>query len=75
MTSKDVNPLPLIEEALGQFSEARIFSTFYIIGAYHHLQIREEDIHKTAIQTRIGSLEWLVLCFALKNAPTALLGV
>lgn len=71
MTIKDANPLPLIEETLDQLAEAVIFSRFDLVGAYHQLRIKEEDIHKTAIRTRFGSFEWRVLCFGLTNAPAA----
>lgn len=57
MTIKDANPLPLIEETLDQLSEATVFSKFDLVGAYHQLRIKEEDIHKTAIRTRYGSFE------------------
>lgn len=71
MTIKDSNPLPLIEETLDQLAEAKVFSKFDLVGAYHQLRIREQDIHKTAIRTRFGNFEWRVLCFGLTNAPAA----
>lgn len=33
--------------------------------------IRYVDCPKTAIRTRFGSFEWIVLCFGLTNAPAA----
>lgn len=71
MTRKDSNPLPLIEETLDQLAEAKIFSKFDLVGAYHQLRIRDEDIHKKAIRTRFGTFEWRVVCFGLTNAPAA----
>lgn len=71
MTRKDSNPLPLLEETLDQLAEAKIFSKFDLVGAYHQLRIREEDIHKSAIRTRFGTFEWRVVCFGLTNAPAA----
>jgi len=71
ITIPDSNPLPLINEALDQVAGARIFSQIDLIGAYHQMRVREEDIPKTAIRTRFGSFEWRVLCFGLTNAPAS----
>ena len=71
ITIPDVNPLPLISEALDQVSGARFFSKIDLLGAYHQMHIREVDIPKTAIRTRYGSYEWKVLCFGLTNAPAS----
>ncbi|XP_024025409.1 uncharacterized protein LOC112092753, partial [Morus notabilis] len=40
-------------------------------SGYHQLKIREEDIPKTAFQTRYGHFEFLVMPFRLTNAPAA----
>lgn len=68
ITVLDSNLLPLIDEALDQVAGVTIFSQIDLIGAFHHMQIREEDCPRTAIRTRFGSLEWRVLCFGLTNA-------
>lgn len=71
ITVSDSHPLPLIQEALDQVAGATIFSQLDLVGAYHQMRIREEDVPKTAIRTRFGSFEWRVLCFGLTNAPAA----
>ena len=71
ITIPDVNPLPLISEALDQVSGTRFFSKIDLLGAYHQMRIREVDIPKTAIRTRYGSYEWTVLCFGLANGPAS----
>lgn len=52
-----MNPFPLIEETLDQLAGARIFSKFDLVGAYHQLRVKEEEINKTAIRTRYGTYE------------------
>jgi len=71
ITVPDSNPVPLISEAIDQVSGATIFSKIDLLGAYHQMRLREEEIPKTAIRTRYGSFEWRVLCFGLMNAPAS----
>ncbi|GJX21963.1 putative reverse transcriptase domain-containing protein [Tanacetum coccineum] len=39
-------------------------------SGYHQLRVREQDIPKTAFQTRYGHYEFQVMLFGLTNAPT-----
>lgn len=71
----DANPLPLSTEALDQVNGATVFSKIDLFGPYHQMRILDEEIHKTAIRTRYGSLEWTVLCFELTNAPASFMGL
>lgn len=71
ITIPDSNQLSLISEALDQVCGATVFSKIDLLGAYHQMRIREDDIPKTAIRTRYGSYEWTVLCFGLTNAPAS----
>ncbi|WVZ76647.1 hypothetical protein U9M48_024603, partial [Paspalum notatum var. saurae] len=38
-------------------------------SGYHQIKVREEDIPKTALSTRYGLYEYLVMSFRLTNAP------
>ncbi|GJT56432.1 putative reverse transcriptase domain-containing protein [Tanacetum coccineum] len=42
----------------------------FIRPSYHQLRVREEDIPKTAFQTRYGHYEFQVMPFGLTKAPT-----
>jgi hypothetical protein len=69
VTKRNTCPLPRIDECLERLGGARFFSSIDLRSGYHQVRIREEDIPKTAFNTRYGSFEWLVLSFGLTNSP------
>ena len=48
---------------------ARVFRKINLKSGYCQVPIREEDIPKTAFQTRWGLFEFLVMPFDITNAP------
>jgi len=68
-TRKNTYPLPRIDEGVLKIGKGRIFSKLDMVSGYWQVRVKEEDIPKTAFNTRDGKYEFLVMPFGLTNAP------
>jgi hypothetical protein len=69
VTVKNKYPLPCINILFDQFADAKVFSKVDLCSGYHQIKIHPEDVPKTAFSIRYGLYEYLVMSFALTNAP------
>jgi hypothetical protein len=69
VTIKNKYPLPCIDILFDQLVGAQVFSKIDLHSSYHQINIRAEDIPKTAFTIRYGLFEYLVMSFGLTNAP------
>jgi hypothetical protein len=68
-TTKDVYPLPRIDDALSQMEGSRYFTILYMQAGYWQVEVDEQDRVKTAFITADGLFEFKVIPFGLTNAP------
>ncbi|TPX52745.1 hypothetical protein PhCBS80983_g06458 [Powellomyces hirtus] len=68
---KDCTPLPNLREMRNQLLGAHFYTLIDLKDAYHQLLIAPEDREKTAIHTRFGLFEYVLMPFGLCNAPGA----
>nr|GEW63292.1 hypothetical protein [Tanacetum cinerariifolium] len=69
LTVKNRYPLPRIDDLFDQLQGSSVYSKIELRSGYHQLQVREEEVLKTAFRTRYGHYEFQVMPFGLTNAP------
>ena len=69
LTTKDVYPLPLIDECMDTLAGNLWFSKLDANSAHWQVKIREQDRKNTAFITKYGLYEFVRMTFGLCNAP------
>jgi len=66
---KDRYPMPIISDVLDSLGRAKYFSTLDLASGYHQIEVKAEDIPKTAFSAEGGHFEYVRMPFGLNNAP------
>ena len=69
VTKRNSSPLPRCDEMFDRLGNARIFSKLDLKTGFHQIRVKEEDVEKTAFNTKYGQFEYLVMPMGLCNAP------
>ena len=72
VTKKCVYPIPKITECLDCLGDEKFFSTLDLQSGYWQIEVREENIPKTAVVRRGGLYEYVTMPFGLCGAPSTL---
>lgn len=72
ITTRDVYPLPRIDDTLHSLGNARVFSTLDLTSSYWQIELDKESIPKSAFICRNGLYEFVRMPFGLCNAPATM---
>lgn len=65
----DPFPTTFIDEVLDNVGGQEAYSFTDGFSGYHQIRISPEDQHKTTFATELGSYQYIVMHFGIKNAP------
>ncbi|XP_050211463.1 uncharacterized protein LOC126661652 [Mercurialis annua] len=69
-TPKDIYAMPIADTLIDATTNHSLFSFMDCFAGYNQIMVAKEDISKTAFRcpTSIGTFEWVVMPFGLRNA-------
>jgi hypothetical protein len=65
----DTYTLPRVDYTLDKLKHAIFYTHLDLASSFWQVRVHDEDIYKTAFQTRDGLMEWVAMPFGQCNAP------
>jgi hypothetical protein len=62
--------MPLVEDVIDQLGNSTWFTALDLQSGFWQIRMAPEDVKKTALITKTGLYEWMVMPFGLKNATS-----
>lgn len=69
ITKRNNAPIPRSDEMFDRIGGAKYFSRLDLKTGFHQIRVRNEDIEKTAFNTKYGQFEYLVMPMGACNSP------
>jgi small nuclear ribonucleoprotein (snRNP)-like protein len=57
-----------VDDTLDELMDANFYTHLDLASGFWQVRVRDQDIHKTALQTHDGLMEWVAMPFGLCNA-------
>jgi hypothetical protein len=69
VTRKDAYPLPRLDDTLDELKDANFYMYLDLAFGFRQVRVRDHDVHKTALSTHDGLMEWVAMPFGMCNGP------
>ncbi len=69
-TRRDSFPMPLVDDVISQLGKSTWFTALNLQSGFWQIRMAPEDVKKTALVTKTGLYDWIVMSFGLKNATS-----
>ncbi len=69
-TQRDSFSMPLVEDVIDQLGSSAWFTALDLQSGFWQIRMVPEDLKKTALITKTGLYDWMVMPFGLKNATS-----
>jgi len=69
-TRRDSFPMPLVEDVISQLGKSVWFTALDLQSGFWQIRMALDDMKKTALVTKTGLYDWIVMPFGLKNATS-----
>lgn len=70
ITKANLAAIRRTDDMIHGFRNTTIFSKFDLKSGFHQISVKNEDVEKTAFNTKCGHFEFLVIPIGIRHAPS-----